>query len=198
MNDSDFTKALITLSAVTLGFVLSQLADWYRGRRATIVEKQSVRKLVELETNYNTALLEKFWSDVISIEKNWVDANNELNPLKVSFELVRCPFPKLSSKVWESNLGKVSSAFSGGEITQLWDKYKNDEQLSLLHQELRRRDKKSDDNGKLRESMSGIDSGGVLAETISSAHFAVDTLGICERFIELIKVQLGSKFKYPA
>ena len=197
MDESDIAKAIITLSAVAFGFVLSQLAESYRGKSRTAGENESLKKLIDLENCRNQELLKNFWMGVISRKKNWFDSQGELNPLQVGYEAIRYPFPKLSSRAWEANIGKVASAYTSVEIEKIWTVYENNEQLFHLHQELRKLDEKTKEKGKLREVNSKENFNGVISELVRSTHFSLDSKEMSSTFTKLIKIQLGKKFKLP-
>ena len=197
MNDADITKAAITLFAVAFGFVLSQVADWYKNKNRAFAKKQSIKKLIELELNKSEDLLEKYWCDLLKSHNHWFDTGGKLKSILVGSEAIKYSFPKLSQKAWDSNINEIASVYSSAEIEVIWQKYENNTQLSHLHAEIRYFENKCKEIGYQRESIGDLNTGGVIANFVGAMHFSEDAESACENFIKLMKVQLGKKYVLP-
>ncbi len=121
--ESDTIRAITTLSAVVLGFLLSQLSEYFRRRRETKKQKENVRHLVQKEVRQNIELIRDFWTLIID---RLEDANSEKGAGQTSTLakiLGRSPLPHLSIHVWNSNLNEIPRTFSKDEIDRLWKFY---------------------------------------------------------------------------
>lgn len=197
MNDAETSRTLTTLGAVVLGFVLGQLAELIRSKRADRKVRKSTRTLIDLETARNRSLLSDYWGTVIACSDTWRGEDGVLNYAKVARALIKFPFPPLSKSVWLASFDKLASAYPAGELASLWETYQAFDQLKLLHGELQLLNREAEDAGRYTESRSDLPTG-IISQLVGSAHFADGATHLAERFEAQARIALaGAYVEFP-
>lgn len=100
-----------------LGFVLNEIARWWREKRAEKKQIRAVRTMLSLEIDQNLALLRDFWSKTkdVDLPEDKPDRHNLILVRRLS----ESPLPLWSHKMWESQMPLLATALSEEEIKQV-------------------------------------------------------------------------------
>lgn len=193
MGDPETTRSLTTLGAVILGFVLGQLAELIRSKRADRKLKGSTRTLVELEVERNRSLLSDYWRHVIVSSDSWRGEDGALNYIKVARAVIKFPFPPVGKSVWLASFNNLASAYSSRELPALWSSHEVFDQLRLLHGQMEFLNRDSADVGRYTESRSDLPTG-ILSQLVGSAHFASGAEHLAQQFETQMRNVLGQLY----
>jgi len=107
MTEQEIVRALITAGAVVLGFVLGQVSEWVKTRKASHRKECSIKKLISLEVNQNISHVKYNWTKVIESHGTWETEDGKFMFTQLVKAAANTPFPMLSSNAWESNIGEI-------------------------------------------------------------------------------------------
>lgn len=127
-------KIVGSLISVTVGFLLSQLAVFIKGKATERKECSSIRRLLSLELNQNLSMLKDYWHDVsLSPNEDEPKENHTVRLVRRSQEI---PFPSFVSIVWQSHISKLSQFLNEEELKDVWRQYEILRFLPCLHERL--------------------------------------------------------------
>ncbi|MEX0739040.1 MAG: hypothetical protein WD071_06845 [Pseudohongiella sp.] len=133
MTSVNYGQAIITISAVLLGFVLGQLSDYFNARSLHRRKGESLRALIRIELEQNARELNLYWSSILDSMNGMHNDKNEFKYALMASEVSEAPFPQLYEDAWLSNLGDVPSYFDYQEIESIWSFYKKLGRLNSLY-----------------------------------------------------------------
>lgn len=133
MAEQDIVRAITTFGAVVLGFGLGQVSEWIKSKKASRKKEQSLRQLINLETENNVFEIKSYWNKIIGSYDSWESENGKFKFVQLAKAAASNPFPFLSTDVWKANLGEVASVYSESELNKLWHFQKKLERLSSLY-----------------------------------------------------------------
>jgi hypothetical protein len=118
---SKYLSAYPAIPGVILGFSLSQIATYARDILSSNKKARSIRKIIEIEIDYNLDLLALLKNDVEDLRK--IDT---LNPKSLSF-------PTWHRKAFESQLSVLPEALSKNSITEIFKFYGGLDKLIAIY-----------------------------------------------------------------
>ncbi|WP_423459469.1 hypothetical protein [Ottowia sp. VDI28] len=133
MSDLETMRSITTLGAVLLGFLLGQASEWFKSRRKAKKQKESVRRLIELETKNNVSLIQKFWNAILERKENWDSEDGSFLYAQLADQASRIPFPPLTTDAWRANLGEVAIAYTEPELEAMWKLQRELDRILSLH-----------------------------------------------------------------
>ena len=133
MAEKEIIRAVITIGAVFLGFILGQVSEWIKSIRFFRQKKRSIRKLIDLEVGENISQIKTYWDKLLKSREAWESEKGKLNWVQLAEDVANDPFPIISDNAWVANIGEVSSAYNESELVELWDIYNNINKLYSLH-----------------------------------------------------------------
>jgi hypothetical protein len=175
-------KLIISILGVVLGFVLSQLAEWFKSIQRYKKQRKSIRRIFFLEIKKNYRLLYLFWNQIK--ESAQIDDEIPADPAEypIAHYISITPFPHLSTTIWETHLSQITSAYDSEEITKLWGFYEDISQLDNLSKSI----KYLRESAYARES---AESGSIFptGKIAASMHFNTDSKNSVEQFVTIIE-----------
>jgi hypothetical protein len=123
---------IAAIVAAILGFLVSELGNWYRNKKAREEKTQSVRTLISLEIEKNIELITKF--------RNYLDKTNETlydaDKITLSRLLIKRPMPSLDTIMWKKQGSFLPIAFTEEEIISISKLNNYLEALKSIHAQL--------------------------------------------------------------
>lgn len=193
MNDPETIRSLTTLFAVILGFILSQIAEWFRSKKSSRKIKASTQTLVDLEVARNRSMLADYWHRVAVADDSWRDENGALKYIKVARSIIKVPFPPVGKNVWLASFSNLALSYSSEALTELWSSHEAFDQLRDLYGQLESLERNSEDVGRHSESRSDWPTG-ILSKLVGSAHFANKAEHLAQQFEARMRCALGNSF----
>ncbi|EJG1834132.1 hypothetical protein BKF97_RS23305 [Vibrio parahaemolyticus] len=133
MSEQEVIRTTTTLLAVILGFLLSQLAEWLKGRGKSSRKQKSVRALIKLEQKENYKKINSLWSSVFQNNRElFSDDGNFLYGTLIT-KVAETPTFVIKKEAWLANMHYLASAFDETQLEELWEFYINLERIQTLH-----------------------------------------------------------------
>lgn len=176
-------EAAVTLVAVVLGFFLSALSEDRKAKRAEILRRNNLQRLLQLETEENVLALRKYWDRTIGEKESLIDENGRFRYGTLSIRISENPFPIISSSVWFSNLSDLPAYIDYQKLERLWIFYQRLERLEAIWQFL------NEENTRRRDSIQiGRANQNVVSEyVVSGMEFGQLVRSHSEKFKSLIE-----------
>lgn len=133
VNDSEILRSITTLGAVFVGFILGQISEWIKSTKKSKKQKNSVRKLIELEIKNNIKHVENFWKWIIESDNEWKSEDGSFRYVKLADKATLTPFPPLTTAAWGANLNEVTKAYTEHELEAIWDFQRKLEHVRSLY-----------------------------------------------------------------
>lgn len=133
MSDPETMRSVTTLGAVFLGFLLGQASEWFKLRRKAKKQRDSVRRLIELETKNNVYLIQKFRNAILEKKEIWNSEDGSFLYNQLAEQASRVPFPPLTTDAWRANLGEVAAAYTESELEAMWTLQRELKRILFLH-----------------------------------------------------------------
>lgn len=133
MSDSEIMRSVTTLGAVLLGFLLGQTSEWFKSRRKAKKQRESIRRLIELETKNNVSLIQEFWNAILGKKESWGSEDGSFLYAQLADQASRVPFPPLTTDAWRANLGEVATAYTELELEAMWKLQRELDRIFSLH-----------------------------------------------------------------
>lgn len=133
MSDPETMRSVTTLGAVLLGFLLGQTSEWFKSRRKAKKQRESVRSLIELETNNNLSLINNFWNAILGRKESWNSEDGSFPYAQLADQASRVPFPPLTTDAWRANLSEVATAYVESELKAMWKLQRELDRIFSLH-----------------------------------------------------------------
>lgn len=135
---SDWTENTLyaTIAGIAVGFIGSEIRDWFRSRRSRKERVESFRLLldVELKTNVDTAKVLRRDVKLPMIELQNPDLERRV--YLWSRRLVALPAPVWQDRVWTAHTGVLAEAFKRETIERLVDIYASLDRTSKIRETL--------------------------------------------------------------
>lgn len=133
MHDLEVLQATTALIAVVLGFLLSQLAEWARGRRSDSRRRRSVRRLVQLEKRKNLEEVRRLWENVLGSRDEWMSEQGKFLFVELARRIADTPFPVIQKEAWRANLPYLAGTFEEDELEREWGVYEKIDRLQAIY-----------------------------------------------------------------
>tara|TARA_R110002167_G_scaffold245742_2_gene451134 strand:+ start:759 stop:1337 length:579 start_codon:yes stop_codon:yes gene_type:complete len=133
LTEQEIVRALITVGAVILGFLLGQFSDWQKTKKASSSKERSIKKLISLEIKLNISRVKNYWDKVLDSHETWETDDGGFMYTQLAEAAVKNPLPLLTSNAWKSNLGEIVAVYNETELEKLWDFQNKLERLYSLH-----------------------------------------------------------------
>jgi len=105
-----------------LGFALSQLGHYIKEKRVDKRQKQSVRKIINLEVEHNIKLLKEYFEMLNTMneqERDEASKNIANEPIIKSYKFISSSPPQWSHIMWESQMMYLSLALNDEKILRI-------------------------------------------------------------------------------
>jgi hypothetical protein len=124
------TIALLTLLGAIIGFVLSEISQYFRNNKNEAKQKESVRKIVYLEIEKNLELLRAFNKTIndpegitLPVDTKGDKESESVRKYQLALRFLGIPFPTFLTLSYESQLQYFSLAFQENEINKIFSFY---------------------------------------------------------------------------
>lgn len=171
MAEQDIVRALMTLGAVVLGFILSQLSESIKNRLKIRGKHKSLKMLICLEVSKNIHHLRDYWKEILDSKEEWHSEEGEFLYTQLASSVGSRPFPTLNTLAWQANIGNVASAYDEEELTEIWEHYAKIEKLKEFYRFFYEAVKEKQQTSRFHQSNNERGIGGMVGSLVSGFEF---------------------------
>ncbi len=133
MSEQEVIRTTTTLLAVILGFLLSQVAEWLKGKGKSSRKQKSVRALIKLEQQENYKKINSLWRSVFHNNKELLSDDGDFLHGVLITKVAETPIFVIKKEAWLANMHYLASAFDEAQLETLWEFYIKLERIQALH-----------------------------------------------------------------